>query len=51
MIKDKKNSDGQVHLITPDTWGNLVESRVEKSAGTLSRLEKSTRNAFEVVLS
>ena len=51
MVKDKKNSDGQIHLITPDTHGNLAESRFENSAGTLSRLEKSTRTAFELVLS
>ena len=51
MVKDKKNSDGQIHLITPDTHGNLAEFRFENSAGTLSRLEKSTRTAFDMVLS
>ena len=51
MVKDKKNSDGQIHLITPDTQGNLEEFRFENSAGTLARLEKSTRTAFDMVLS
>lgn len=51
MIKDKKNSAGQIHLITPDTNGSLIESRFENNADTLSRLENSTKTAFEMVLS
>lgn len=51
MVKDKKNSDGQIHLITPDTLGNLVESRFETSTGIFSRIEESTKTAFEMVLS
>ena len=48
---DKKNSDGNIHLILPNQNGDLIEKVYKKDQKTLSELENSMRLAITGVTS
>ena len=49
IVLDKKNSDGNIHLILPDENGHLIEKIFEKNEKTESGLEKSIKWALQEV--
>jgi len=47
IVLDKKNSAGNIHLILPDEYGNLIEKIYEKGKETVSDLEGSMKLALQ----